>query len=164
MPPKDARETIFDACANGSLERVATYVNDGGCLVEGDQRKMTMLHHACSKNQIEVVKIILNRAEEKGESIEIDSPDESGWTPLHFAASRGFTELVQLLLDNGSGANVRDEAKRTPLHIAANGGHIDTVKLLLSRGGMKNAKNVAGWSPHRYAVEAGHTEVAKLLE
>jgi ankyrin repeat protein len=40
-----------------------------------------------------------------------------GWTPLHYAAFYGDVELVQLLLDRGANANVKDGRGRTPLFV-----------------------------------------------
>lgn len=54
-----------------------------------------------------------------------------GGTPIHFAASRGATEVIGLLLDSANNKrrkhidliNDRDNERRTPLHRAAQGGY-----------------------------------------
>jgi ankyrin repeat protein len=43
-------------------------------------------------------------------------------------------EIVELLLDGGADANVKDEKGETPLHKAASGGHLEVAKLLLDHG------------------------------
>ena len=60
---------------------------------------------------------------------------EAGSTPLHFAAHRGFLEIVQALLDHGADVSALEElSSTTPLHWAAEGGHPEVVRLLLARG------------------------------
>jgi ankyrin repeat protein len=49
----------------------------------------------------------------------VDARDESGCTPLHFAADRGQAVAAQLLLAAGADVNARDADGQTPLHYAA---------------------------------------------
>lgn len=39
--------------------------------------------------------------------------------PIHFAADRGHTELVEMLISNGVDFNVKDDVGMTPLMFAA---------------------------------------------
>lgn len=57
-------------------------------------------------------------------------------TPLHFAAHRGYLNIVKLLLDAGADVNAQEGnySKSTPLHWAATGGHLEVVKLLVEHG------------------------------
>jgi len=59
--------------------------------------------------------------------------DPRGMTPLHWAADRGVTDRIQVLLDNGAPINARDDNGETPLHLAVIAGHVGAVELLLSR-------------------------------
>lgn len=47
---------------------------------------------------------------------QIDSPDKSGWTPLHVAASEGKLSSVELLLKFGANVNAKNVDGATPLH------------------------------------------------
>ncbi|KAI9700524.1 MAG: hypothetical protein M1820_006823 [Bogoriella megaspora] len=51
-------------------------------------------------------------------------------TGLHYAANYGKTEMVELLLQRGANANVRDELGRSPGDLASANGHYLVVKLL----------------------------------
>ena len=57
-------------------------------------------------------------------------------TPLHFAAHRGYLDIVKLLLKAGAEVNAleNNSSNSTPLHWAATGGHIEVVKLLVESG------------------------------
>jgi len=57
--------------------------------------------------------------------------DDSGETPLHYAAGGGHPDVVKLLLERGADPNVKDYNGRTPLHIAAENCHVHEVKVLL---------------------------------
>jgi hypothetical protein len=64
----------------------------------------------------------------------IDEADESGRTPLSYAAGGGHKGIVEILLDGGAFIDSKDRESRTPLSHASRSGHKDVVKLLLDRG------------------------------
>lgn len=57
-----------------------------------------------------------------------------GQTQLASAAKNGNAEVAKLLVENGSGVEIRDTDGRTPLFLAGWGGKEDIVKVLLDRG------------------------------
>jgi len=54
----------------------------------------------------------------------------SGWVPLHDAASRGNTAVVSELLALNAPARPRSNDGQTPAHLAAAAGHSECEKLL----------------------------------
>lgn len=100
--------------------------------------------------------------------------DHAGWLPLHEAANHGFTDIVELLLDNGATINDKggtgcegkifgtihksikllDSSNKmsvrcfilgfTPLHDACGNGVLNVVELLLNRGANATLKNDKG--------------------
>jgi ankyrin repeat protein len=56
-------------------------------------------------------------------------------TPLHYAASRGHTEIVKLLLGRGADVNARDYFDYTPLGDASP--YPETAALLRQYGGVE---------------------------
>ncbi|KAG5492684.1 hypothetical protein JKF63_01263 [Porcisia hertigi] len=155
-------ESIFDACRRGNAERFMEYVGKGGCLSECDDQKLTLLHHAAFSGNIDFVKVILDRS--GTQQVDIDAAEAEGWTPLHYAADRGHTLIVEALLNEGSNVNARDTSKRTPMHLAALSGRAEVVALLLGNGASKTAKNVVGMTPADCAKAATQTAVIALLE
>ncbi|KAG7284881.1 hypothetical protein NEMBOFW57_009496 [Staphylotrichum longicolle] len=76
-------------------------------------------------------------------SVDVDTRDESGRTPLSWAAEKGHGAVVKLLLGTGKvDLDARDESGRTPLSWAAEKGHETVVKLLLSKGKVNTPKAV----------------------
>jgi ankyrin repeat protein len=99
------------------------------------------------------------------DSQEADIRDTDGRTPLSYAAEKGHTEVVELLLaidvvDPDSNNHVR-----TPLSYAAENGHAEIAKLLLCKDGINvnSEAKKTGQTPLSYAAEKGHEEVVKLL-
>ena len=60
--------------------------------------------------------------------------DNFGWTTLHWACMKGFEEMVQALIDRGSGVNEQESSRRTPLVVAEQWGKA-TISMCLLRAG-----------------------------
>ncbi len=64
-----------------------------------------------------------------------NAKDTDGWTALHNACSRGYLDLVRLLIDRG-GAQIDIQGGRgawTPLMNAASKGHLPIVRYLTAK-------------------------------
>ena len=72
--------------------------------------------------------------------------DDIKSTPLHYAAHRGYLNIVRLLLLAGADVNAVEgnASNSTPLHWAATGGHLEVVKLLVKNGAKLNVRD--NWS------------------
>ena len=64
-------------------------------------------------------------------------------TPIHYAAHRGYIDIVRLLLDAGADVNAKEGnySKSTPLHWAATGGHLAVTQLLVEHGAKLDVKD-----------------------
>ena len=89
--------------------------------------------------------------------------NKTGWTPLHYAASGGHVEVVQLLLGHAAYIDAESPNKTTPLMMAAMYGNPQTVELLLAEGADASLKNEKGMSAMDFAEAAGKQASAKLL-
>ena len=69
--------------------------------------------------------------------------DHDGWNPLIYAASKGYSEIVQFLLTFGASVNATTDNGTTALMMAARGNHYDTVELLLKHGADALIRNEA---------------------
>ncbi|MEY7974747.1 ankyrin repeat domain-containing protein [Streptomyces pilosus] len=74
--------------------------------------------------------------------------DAHGWTPLHWAAGRGSTELVALLLEHGADPRAAADG-RTPYDVALAAGHV-TVARALAR-----FRDGGTWQPYCRAYPLG---------
>lgn len=114
-------------------------------------------------------------------STDINVKNEQGFTPLHVAAIRGNSEIVECLLERGADvhglADVESEdywddqfsdydlprVIGTPLHEAARYGHAQVVNLLLSRGAAINFGDSSCCSALLVAIVVGHPDVVAVL-
>ena len=68
----------------------------------------TIFHSACYGGHLEIVKLLIDVG------TDMNSVNNIGRTPLHFACSRG--NIVKLLTDNGSEVNAVGNGADTPIH------------------------------------------------
>nr|GMD87784.1 serine/threonine-protein kinase HT1-like [Ipomoea batatas] len=102
------------------------------------------LMYSANEGDLEGIKEIL----ESG--IDVNSPDIDFRTALHVAACQGFTDVAQLLLDNGAKVDPKDRWGSTPLADAIHYKNHDMIKLLEKHGArppvaptqVKNARQV----------------------
>jgi ankyrin repeat protein len=92
--------------------------------------------------------------------------DESGATALHFAAWRGYAEIVAALLDAGAEVTAQwqdGHVGGTPLHAAAHGNQRAIAELLIARGADVNATSCNGRSVMQETTLHNAKAVANLL-
>jgi ankyrin repeat domain-containing protein 50 len=94
---------------------------------------------------------------------EVDSRDDTGITPLMYAAKAGHVAPIQLLIEAKANIDIQDNNGNAPLHWAAADGQEEAVQLLILRGAKLNVIDAAGKSTLHWAVEGGFTAVVKLL-
>ena len=89
---------------------------------------------------------------------------QEGNTPLHCAAEKGHTAIVDTLLAHGADAKAVAKTGWTPLHYAADEGHTAIVHALLSKGAdAKAVEIVQGHTPLHYAAGGGHNAIVDTL-
>ena len=86
-----------------------------------------------------------------------------GILSINEAGSRGFIEIVQILLDYGASVCYRDAYGNAPLLAAASNGHLDCVKLLHSHGCPSIFCNDDGYTALGMAVMQNHSDVVRYL-
>ena len=88
--------------------------------------------------------------------------DESGWTPLSWAAGHGHESIVQMIIEqNNININSKDSGGKTPLSW---NGHEAVVRLLIGGDDVDiNSKDNYGTTPLLWAAASGHVDVVWLL-
>jgi ankyrin repeat protein len=74
--------------------------------------------------------------------IQLDAPDESGMTALHWASMFGHKEAVLMLLDAGCDIDCMNGGLNSPLLVCSAMGHADISFLLIERGADINLRNL----------------------
>jgi hypothetical protein len=87
-----------------------------------------------------------------------------GRPALFHAATYGYVEIAQRLIDAGADVNAGARTGEvTPLTVAALNGSAPLVALLLSKGAQVNARDASGSTALTEAVRKGDAEVLRLL-
>jgi uncharacterized protein len=114
----------------------------------------TPLMMAVFKGHIELaIKMI-----EKGADV-----NKPGWTPLHYAATAGNVQLINILLENHAYIDAESPNKTTPLMMAALYGTSGAVKLLLEEGADVSLKNELGLSAIDFAQQANQRDSVDII-
>lgn len=89
--------------------------------------------------------------------------NKPGWTPLHYAATRGHLDVMQILLDESAYIDAESPNKTTPLMMAAYYGTPEAVKLLLEAGADPTLRNELGLSAIDFAQRGRRKDSAELI-
>lgn len=148
------------AAMNGHTAAVKLLLEMGSDInAQIETNRNTALTLACFQGRHEVVKLLVER------KANIEHRAKTGLTPLMEAASGGYVEVGQVLLDHGADVNASPvpSSRDTALTIAADKGHCRFVELLLDRNATIEVKNKKGNSPLWLACHGGHLDVVQLL-
>ena len=118
------------------------------------QSNAMSLHRAAEEGDIEAVKKHLAAGANK-------NVRAGKWrdTPLHRAAFWGYTEVVELLINNEVDVNAKDKYGCTPLHDAAEYSHLEIAEMLINRAPDMNAVDNNGDTP----LDLANGETADLI-
>ncbi len=89
--------------------------------------------------------------------------NKTGWAPLHYAASNGHLEIMNLLLENHAYIDAESPNGSTPLMMAAQYGNASAVKLLLEAGADPLLKNQQGLTAIQFAQRASRNDSIELI-
>lgn len=125
---KDREVALFEAAANGDIEKVKTIKDAGFDINITNKKGWNILIVACYNLQMPLVIYLISNG------FNVNSINYKGTTALMFAksaASRtGNLELLQWLIHNGADVNLRDDAGKTALDYARKNDSIAVIELL----------------------------------
>ena len=99
--------------------------------------------------------------------VDVNFCDNNGATPLHYAAAAGltanYTNVIQVLLDNGACVDSEDSESNTALLFAAAKGATFAIVKLIESGAEMQQCNIYGFTPLHAAAAAGKAQAVELL-
>jgi ankyrin repeat protein len=90
-------------------------------------QKVTALHGAVARRDVEIVKMLLERG------ADANAKQERGFVPLQDAAANGNLALVQLLVKYGARVDAKADDGKTPGDMAVERGHQEVVECLAEK-------------------------------
>jgi len=124
----------------------------------GNNQSNTDMHEACQEGSLDHVEAMLGKDQTLA-----NLKGSMGRTPLHYAASHGYKEIVALLLRKGASLEEKDDDGWTALMGASIWGHTEVVAMLLEQGATANAQDTDGVTALMMASVEGHQDVVSLL-
>lgn len=126
--------------------------------------KVDQLFELCvSGSADEVTKLLKSKKLFFLSSVDVNSKNIEGNTPLFVATQHGQLEVVEALLDCGAEVNERNQLHMTALILAAAMGRADLVELLLKHDANPTAEMESGSTALYLAAETGAEEVVNQL-
>lgn len=109
---------------------------------------------AALAGDVELCRVLINRDADV---------NKTGWTPLHYAASKSQLAVIALLLEHYAYIDAASPNGTTPLMMAAMYGNSPTVQALLQAGADPLITNLLGLSALDFAKKADQPESAALI-
>nr|XP_048701638.1 ankyrin repeat domain-containing protein 66 [Caretta caretta]XP_048701640.1 ankyrin repeat domain-containing protein 66 [Caretta caretta] len=122
---------------------------------------MTELHEAVALGDYDLVNKLLKKGLFDVNYKDMDWNDR---TPLHWAAAKGQSEMVKLLVQHGARLCLRTDVGWTPAHFAAESGRLGVLRTLHFLHAALDTADLYGDTPKRIAEIYGHKDCVKFLE
>jgi hypothetical protein len=154
-PSPDHLDGLYIALRDGSLKAAQALIDWPKTNVDTRTLKdETPLMMACLRGQADVARKLIARGADV---------NKTGWTPLHYAATKGHVEIIRMLLDESAYIDAESPNGTTPLMMAAMYGTPDAVKLLIDEGADPTLKNQLGLTALDFATRAHRKDGAELI-
>jgi ankyrin repeat protein len=152
---REGSTLLMLAARSGHVPVVSYLLSQKASVNARNQFGDTALMAASLKGQVAVAKVLLENG------AELNPP---GWTPLHYAAFDGRTEMIKFLLDKGAAKNAVAPNEYTPLMLAVRNGHEEAARALLYGDPDVNYRTRStGDSALTLATKRGYVPVVDLL-
>ncbi|KAE8145028.1 hypothetical protein BDV25DRAFT_165533 [Aspergillus avenaceus] len=152
---------LIQAIEDAHHQILEDWLNMGADVEERDERGVRPLIQAVRCGNIDAIRLLLSYRP----SLDLETPDSKGDTPLKIAAGDSrCTQLVELLLNAGASIDAPSHRGLTPLMIACRHGLTETVQVLLDRGANTWLSADNGYTCLHYAMHSNaQAEIIQIL-
>lgn len=120
------RTLLHYACASGCLDIVKDLMKNGAQLETVDESRRTALHIACQSGNVDCALFLIKLAT----SGVLNSCDQLGNTPLHYAVSNGLWEVTHSLLQHCANVNIKNNNGLRPVDVARKNNFLNIIALI----------------------------------
>ncbi len=159
----DGQTPLLLAAYYGYADLVSMLLNYGADIMAKDTIDDAMaIHIASAKGYANVVMAILDSSAAKASSMDIANiGDNTGTTPLMWAAMNNQVSVIAILLRYNSDINLQDDDGWTALHFAAASDSYRAVEIILKNKADANIVDIEGKKPVDLTTD---TDIKALLE
>jgi TonB family protein len=147
-----ATERLYTSASNADYRVVQAYLDTGANAKRSSDHMSTVCRAALNPDPR-----VLELLHKDGTNLE-DELRESGYRPLHFAASRGRLKVAEWLLAQGVEVDPVSKSGETPLYLATISKHPELVRFFLENGANPDQLNNNGYSAIKSAALVGNRE------
>eukprot|EP01138_Halocafeteria_seosinensis_P011976 gb/GECG01012239.1/.p1 GENE.gb/GECG01012239.1/~~gb/GECG01012239.1/.p1 ORF type:complete len:327 (+),score=47.99 gb/GECG01012239.1/:1-981(+) len=160
-PNRSYGQALREAAGRGEIQTVKDFIYRG-CDPGGiDGKGWTAVHYSAEFGRTETITVMQKLC---GIGVlDIDAPDNMGWTPLMIACNTGKAKTVSWLLGAGADPEAENDHKRTPLHMASAEGFVECIQCLVSYNVNMDPQDDAGFTPLHLAGLHGHDHAVRVL-
>ena len=125
----DYKNWIISSCIKDQ-ENICDIIKQNGIKIDTklDGIGRSVLHYAVLHQSLKIIGTILKNKNKIG--INVDIVDNNGWSCLHYAAAKGYTQIISLLIRFNANIFLKTEENFTPIYIASKFNRIDAMLLL----------------------------------
>lgn len=158
---RSGQTALHWSAVRGSVEVADLLLKEGAQLNSADKDGYQTIHVAAQYDQTSFLYHIVSKW-----NADPDVLDNDGRSPLHWAACKGFSDLIRLLLFLDVHRGRIDKEGFTPLHWAAIKGNLQACILLVHAGKNKGlvVTDNTGFTPVQLASDKNHREIVFFLE
>ena len=153
---------IHYAVQNNSLNVLTFYLDNGenpNSYIPTEKKRL--LTFAIENNHPEAVKLLLQH----NADVQKEMSKSCNLTPLMYAASHNYVDILELLLINSpKSVNQKNASGWTALHFAAASGNLEACQKLIEFNANLELKTPFGQTPINLAITRRHTTVVSFLE
>ena len=129
------KEELHAAARSGNIQELNAILDRHPELLEQTSRLgTTPLLDATISNKPDSVKALIARGANANAKWGLVRTGDGGWTALHIAASGGYTEAAQILIQAGTSINHESVRGQTPLDLAVERGNMGFAQFLRVNG------------------------------
>jgi len=158
---------LNSAIATGKRDMVKLLLDAGAnvpaVIYSGSDRSPLFL--AVINNQTEIVRLLVDNSSSPAAFVSLASTN--GVTPLMVAISKGYRDIIEVLLDAGANVQTVNDRGISPLFLAANENQTEMVRLLISYSSSPaefvNLTSANGDTTLLLAAREGFPDIVKVL-
>lgn len=150
MTDQSVVQAFLEAAAEGNIEALKQYLEQGVDINARNRQKRTAILTAAMHDHLDAVSFLIEAG------ADIDLQDETCFNPFLYACIHNKLELVQMMVKAGTNLELLTRFGGVGLTPACEKGHVDIVRELLTTTDINvNHTNFVGWTPLIEAIILG---------